>query len=268
VTRDIVRRETIMQTPKPKLRTVAIVAAALFGVATPIVQALTGNFAVGQSDLANDGNQTLRAAGYAFSIWGVIYAGLLAYAVYQALPSTKETPGLRMLGWPSVVGMAGCGAWLIAASLDAKWATVAIIVAAAAALCVPLVKRYPVQHRLEFWLVAAPLSTLAGWLTVAAAINLLTVLTSFDVIRPETAATWGASGILAVMAIGLGISVTAKNWVYPLPIAWGLAAVAVAEQADRPMIALLAGGAAVVLAATAAWVGSHKAILLPLPRQQ
>jgi len=152
--------------------------------------------------------------------------------------------------------------------LDAKWATVAIIVAAAAALCVPLVKRYPVQRRLEFWLVAAPLSTLAGWLTVAAAINLLTVLTSFDVIRPETAATWGASGILAVMAIGLRISVTAKNWVYPLPIAWGLAAVAVAEQADRPMIALLAGGAAVVLAATAAWVGSHKAILLPLPRQQ
>ena len=267
MTGDIVRRETIMQTPKPKLRTMAIVAAALFAVATPIVQALTGNFAVGQSDLANDGNQTLRAAGYAFSIWGVIYAALLAYAVYQALPSTKETPGLRMLGWPSVVGMAGCGAWLIAASLDAKWATVAIIVAAAAALGVPLVKRYPVRHRLEFWLVAAPLSMLAGWLTVAAAIN-LTVLTSFDVIRPETAATWGASGILAVMAIGLGISVTAKNWVYPLPIAWGLAAVAVAEQADRPTIAVLAGVAAVVLAATAAWVGSHKAILLPLPRQQ
>ena len=54
------RKETIMQTPKPKLRTVAIVAAALFAVATPIVQALTGNFAVGQSDLANDGNQTDR----------------------------------------------------------------------------------------------------------------------------------------------------------------------------------------------------------------
>jgi hypothetical protein len=257
-----------METTKPRLRTVAILAAALFAVATPVVQALTGNLAVGQSDLANDGAETLRAAGYAFSIWSVIYAGLLAYAVYQALPSTKETPGLRMLGWSSVVAMAGCGAWLIAASLDAKWATVAIIVVAALALCVPLAMRYPVQHRIEFWLVAAPLSLLAGWLTVAAAINLLTVLTSLDVIRPETAAVWAASGIVAVVATGLGISITAKNWVYPLPIAWGLAAVAVAEQVDRPMIAMLACGAAVALAATAAWVGSHKAILLPYPRQQ
>ena len=253
---------------KPTLRTFAIIAAALFAVATPVVQALTGTIAVGQSDLVNDGNQTLQAAGYAFSIWGVIYAGLLAYAVYQALPSTENSPGLRLLGWPSVVAMAGCGAWLIAASLDAKWATAVIIVASAAALCLPLLKRYPVQHRIEFWLVAVPLSMLAGWLTVASAINLLTVLTSFGIITPETAAVWAGSGIVAVVLIGVGLSVTAKNWVYPLPIAWGLAGVAVAEQADRPLIALLAAGAAGVLLAAAAWVGSHKAILLPLPRQQ
>ncbi|MEQ1781060.1 MAG: hypothetical protein ABMA14_06865 [Hyphomonadaceae bacterium] len=257
-----------MQTEKPNVRTVAIVAAALFAAATPIVQTLMGVIAVGRGDLANDGNQTLEAAGYAFSIWGVIYLGLLAYAGYQALPSTKETPGLQMLGWPSVIAMAGCGVWLLAASADAKWATVGIICVSALALCLALLKRYPVQHRIEFWLIAAPLSLLAGWLTVASAINLLTVLTSYEVIRPETAAAWGGGGILTVMAIGLGISLTAKNWVYPLPIAWGLAAVAVAEQADRPTIALLAGGAAVVLAATAAWVGSHKAILLPYPRQQ
>ncbi len=257
-----------MQQTKPAFRTLAVIAAALFAVGTPIVQALTGNFAVGQSDLVNDGNQTLEAAGYAFSIWGVIYAGLLAYAVYQALPSTEDTPGLRILGWPSVVAMAGCGAWLIAASMDAKWATAVIIVASALALGLPLLKRYPVQHRIEFWLVAVPLSMLAGWLTVASAINLLTVLTTFEVIQPETAAAWAIGGIVAVVAIGLGLSVTAKNWVYPLPIAWGLAGVAVAEQADRPMIAILAAGAAVVLLAAAGWVGTHKAISLPPPRQQ
>lgn len=253
---------------KPASRTLAIVAAALFAVGTPIVQALMGTIAVGQGDLVNDGRQTLEAAGYAFSIWSVIYLGLLAYAVYQALPATKETPGLRLLGWPSVIAMAGCGAWLIAAAMDAKWATVAIIAGSALALCVPLVKRYPVQGAKDFWMVAAPVSLLAGWLTVASAINVLTVLTSSGVIQPETADAWAASGIVTVLAIGIGITTASRNLVYPLPIAWGLVGVAVAEQAERLTIALLAGGVAVVLLAVVVWVGTHRRILLPYPRQQ
>lgn len=257
-----------MTPSKPAFRTLAILAAALFAVATPIVQALTGTIAVGQGDLVNDGRQTLEAAGYAFSIWSLIYGWLLTYAVYQALPSTKESPGLRMLGWPSVIAMVGCGAWLIAASLDAKWATVVIITGSALALCVPLVRRYPVPDTKDFWLVAAPVSLLAGWLTVASAINVLTVLTSYEVIQPEMANEWAASGIVTVLAVGIGITLASRNWVYPLPIAWGLVAVAVAEQAERLTIALLAGGVAVVLVAAAAWVGTHRQILLPYPRQQ
>jgi hypothetical protein len=253
---------------KPAVRTIAVVATALFAVGTPIVQWLTGTIAVGESRLVNDGAQTLEAAGYAFSIWSVIYLGLLAYAVYQALPSTREMPGLRMLGWPSTVAMVGCGAWLIAATSDVKWATVAIIVVSAAALSIPLAKRYPVQHVADFWLVAVPLSMLAGWLTVASAINTLTVLTGEGVITPETAPVWAAGGILLVLFIGAGLSAASKNWIYPLPIAWGLAAVAVAEQSDRPMIAVLAVAASVALLGIAIWVATHRSLLLPLPRQQ
>ena len=253
---------------KPLIRTVAIVAAALFAVGTPIVQWLTGTIAVGQTNLVNDGEQTLQAAGYAFSIWSLIYLGLLAYAAYQALPSTRETPGLRLLGWPSVIAMAGCGLWLIAATFDAKWATVAIITVAAASLCIPLAKRYHVQTATDFWLIAAPLSLLAGWLTIASAINTLTVLTGVGVITEATAPAWAAAGILIVLLVGAGLSFASKNWVYPLPIAWGLVAVTVAEQADRPMIAGFAAACALVLLGMAVWVGTHRTLLLPLPRQQ
>jgi hypothetical protein len=257
-----------MNSSKPALRTFAIVAAAVFAVATPVIQFATGTSAVAETDLVRNGDTTLEAAGYAFSIWGLIYAGLIAYAVYQALPSTKEMPGMRMLGWPSVVAMAGCGAWLIAATYDAKWATVAIILLSAAALCVPLARRYPVQHRIEYWLVAVPLSMLAGWLTVASAINVLTVLTSIGVIEPASAPTWAAGGIVLVVVIGGGLALASKNWIYPLPIAWGLIAVSFAERLDRPMISLLALSGAVLLLAASAWVGTHRSILLPMPRQQ
>ena len=253
---------------KPAIRSIAIVLAALIAAGTPIVQALTGTLSVGQSDLVTSGDATLRAAAYAFSIWGLIYAGLLAYAVYQALPGTKESPGLGLLGWPSVVAMLGCAAWLIAATYDAKWATVAIIVVSAVVLCVPLAKRYPVQHRIDFWLVCAPLSMLAGWLTVASAINVLTVLTGIGVITPETAPVWATGGVLLVIALGVWLCLSARNWTYPLPIAWGLVAVAVAEQSDRPMVAILATAGAAALLGAAAWAGTHRSLLLPLPRQQ
>ena len=38
-------------------------------------------------------------AGYVFSIWGVIYLGLIAFAVFQALPSQRQNPRLRATGW-------------------------------------------------------------------------------------------------------------------------------------------------------------------------
>ena len=31
-------------------------------------------------------------AGYVFAIWGVIYIGWIAFAIYQFLPSQKENP--------------------------------------------------------------------------------------------------------------------------------------------------------------------------------
>jgi hypothetical protein len=254
--------------PKPTIRAIAIVLAALLAVGTPVFQALTGTIAVGETRLVNNGDTTLVAAGYAFSIWSLIYAGLLAYAVFQALPATRESPGLRLLGWPSVVAMLGCAAWLIAATYDAKWATVAIITVSALVLCVPLAKRYPVQHRVDFWFICAPVSLLAGWLTVASAINALTVLTGMGMIDAASAPIWAGGGVMLVGAIGVGLTSSSKNWVYPLPISWGLVAVAVAEQSDRPMIALMALITAALLVAMSAWVATHRSLLLPLPRQQ
>src|SRR6185369_11194456 len=38
-------------------------------------------------------------AGYVFAIWGLIYIGWIAFAIYQARPSQKENPRLRRLGY-------------------------------------------------------------------------------------------------------------------------------------------------------------------------
>ena len=38
-------------------------------------------------------------AGYVFSIWGLIYLGLLAYTIFQALPAQRANGRLRATGW-------------------------------------------------------------------------------------------------------------------------------------------------------------------------
>ena len=42
----------------------------------------------------------LAPARPAFQIWSVIYLGLIAYAIWQALPSQRATPACQSLGSP------------------------------------------------------------------------------------------------------------------------------------------------------------------------
>ncbi|HAA04638.1 MAG TPA: tryptophan-rich sensory protein, partial [Syntrophobacteraceae bacterium] len=51
-------------------------------------------------------------AGYVFAIWGVIYIGWIAFAVYQALPAQKESPRLRKLGYLFALSGLFNAAWL------------------------------------------------------------------------------------------------------------------------------------------------------------
>lgn len=231
---------------KPAIRTVTIVAAAFFAIAIPILQQ-THALGLSAAQFARAGDTTLRAAPYAFAIWGVIYLGLALYAIYQALPRTPETALLARLGWPSVIAMAGCGLWLIAAAQDVKWLTVAIIVVSAFALCEALLRAGAKPSLAERLLIQAPLALLAGWLTIASALNLLTVLTAMGFIGSDVAQAWALGGEVVVAAIAIIVFQGAKTGFYPLPIGWGFAGVAAAELGHRPIVGMFAAGFAIVM---------------------
>ena len=83
-----------------------VLACAVFAVV-----AAYGQMAVGwgqtPQEFSADSDATLRVAGYAFSIWGLIYLGLLVYAVRQVLPQTGESLLIHRLGWPSAAALLG-----------------------------------------------------------------------------------------------------------------------------------------------------------------
>ena len=232
-----------------------VIAAVVFAIAVPALQMGLG-LGLSAKQFADDGNETLRAAGYAFSIWSVIYIGLIAYAIWQALPRNQGDTALTQIAGPAAIAITGCGLWIIASSADWKWASVAIIVASAASLTLGLIRTAPsssdLRSRLLVWW---PLSLLAGWLTIASAINILTVLTAEGLLEGLTAPA-AYLGIAAVTGGAMLVIRGPRLAMYGVPIAWGLAAVWVAERAEKPTVAvaaLVAAALVAVYAAVRAW---------------
>jgi benzodiazapine receptor len=67
-------------------------------------------------------------AGYVFSIWGLIYLALAAYAVYQALPAQRENARLGRIGYLFVLSCLANVTWLFLWHYEQfAWTMVAMI---------------------------------------------------------------------------------------------------------------------------------------------
>jgi hypothetical protein len=233
-------------------RRLAVVIGVAAAILIPAVQQI-GGLGISQASFSAQGDSTLRAPGYAFAIWTVIYLAIGAYAIYQT--RARDTRALRALAWPAAIATAGCGAWIIAAAANWMWPTIAVILASAAAAITGLLRAAPEAFGKDRWLALVPMALLGGWLTIASALNILMVLTAKGVITPEAAPLWAMGAIAVVAGVACAVALRAKSWAYPLPIAWGLSAVYVAERAEKPGVAMVAAVAAGVMLLLAAAAG-------------
>ena len=118
-------------------------------------------------------------AGYVFSIWGIIYIGLIAYAIYQALPAQKDNPRMQATGWWVVLGGLANSTWIFlwhyqqfVATLGAMFILLATLIAVYVRLGF---RRFKVS-RAETWTARVPFSVYLGWITVATVANISDVL--------------------------------------------------------------------------------------------
>lgn len=251
-------------TSAQQTRRLVILIATVFAIVIAQAQILMG-WGQTPAEFAADSDATLKVAGFAFAIWGLIYLGLAAYAIRQVLPQTGESRLLNRLGWPSAVALVGIGLWIVAAAFDWELATIILIFGSAIVLITPLlaegreIQSLPLSSR-DRWLTVWPLAMLAGWLSIAAPVNLLTVLTGNGDLPQGVAPTvWGLLAVLLVSAAALAVTWRLRILAYALPIAWGLIGVFAAEGDRNPALGLTAGIAAgVVVVLAAALVLAHR----------
>jgi hypothetical protein len=190
-------------------------------------------------------------AGYVFSIWGLIYLGLLGYAVYQALPAQADNPRLKSIG----------GLFLLSSVANIVWIFLwhyllfPLTLIAMITLLLSLIGIYLRLRRsdvlvsnAERWLVRVPFSIYLGWISVATIANVTQVLFYLR---------WGGWGISevawAIVMLVVGVVLAGimafneRDPAYVLVFVWAYAGIGLA-QADEVYVAMTAWGGTAMLA--------------------
>jgi len=192
-------------------------------------------------------------AGYVFSIWGLIYLALMAFAIYQALPAQRENPHLRRIGYLFALSCVANSAWIFLWHYEFFELTLVVMFGLLLSLIAMYLRldigRAQVSTA-EKWLVHVPFSIYLGWITVATIANVTAVLYYLNWdgwgIRPEV---WAVIMLIAGTGIASAVSISRGDVAYILVIVWAFAGIAV-KHAKTPIVAITAGLMALIVALT------------------
>ena len=190
-------------------------------------------------------------AGYVFSIWGLIYVGLIAFAIYQALPAQRDNPRLRSIGYLFTLSCVANIAWLFLWHYEVFPLTL-VAMLSLLLLLIAIYLRLGIGRAqvstADKWLVHIPFSIYLGWITVATIANVTSLLDYLNWsgwgISPEA---WTVIMLVAGTVIASAVSLTRGDVAYMLVIVWAFAGIAV-KHAGTPVVAIAAWVTAVLVA--------------------
>lgn len=211
-----------------------VLAAALCFAASPFLVSGFNGFTPEQFPVPQD-KPPVQPAGYAFAIWGLIYAWLILGAGFGVLRRMND-PDWAPMRVPLFASLAIGAFWLPVAQISPVAATVMIWIMLATAL----LALFRVGDT-DRWLQQAPVAIYAGWLTAASCVSIGLVLAGYGWL-PETPAA------LVALVLALVLSVGAQFFLHRAPeygvtVIWALVAVIVAN--SQPFNAAVAGVALV-----------------------
>jgi hypothetical protein len=186
-------------------------------------------------------------AGYVFAIWGLIYVGLLAFAVYQLLPAQRNNPRLERIGWLFVLASLANATWLVAWHYE-QFALSVVVMLSLLALLVAIYLRLDIGRarvtRAEKWCVDVPFSIYLGWISVATIANISDLLYYWQwdglSIAPEV---WAVIMLIVAAVLAGAMMLTRGDIAFLLVIVWAFVGIAV-KQSGVPLVA----NAALILA--------------------
>ena len=178
-------------------------------------------------------------AGYVFAIWGVIYIGLIAFAIFQVLPSQRDNPRLDRIGYLFALSCVANILWLFSWHYEQFPLTLILMLVLLLSLIAIYLRleigRVSVSG-IEKWMLRIPFSIYLGWITVATIANVTDLLdylhwTGWGI----SAVAWAVIMLLAGVIISALMSFLRGDVAYLLVIIWAYIGIAV-KQAATPTV--------------------------------
>lgn len=163
-------------------------------------------------------------AGYAFSIWSLIFAGSLVYSIYLAAPAHRNFYYLRKIAPFTAVAFFLSCLWMVVAKTasDANlWLTIPVIIGLFTVLALAffsLHEKGVVLNRTEKWCILYPVSLYFGWVSVALFANIASIAADQGFMP-----LWFSILLVALAgSLTAWITFLARNTTYGLAALWGL----------------------------------------------
>ena len=189
----------------------------------------------------------IQPAGYAFSIWGLIYLWLGFSAVF-GIWKRRDDPAWQRARLPLILSLGIGTPWLYVATQSPILATIMIILMAATAI-MALLKASTVDR----WTFQAPVAIYAGWLTAASFVSLGSTMAGYGIIFGGLG--WAYVGIIGALAVSVTIYAKRRAPEYLLTIIWALIGITVANQDQEQTVVWLAQGGIAALVIIMIWSG-------------
>ena len=186
-------------------------------------------------------------AGYVFSIWGLIYIGMILFTVYQALNSQRENSLIDNIAPAYWIANMANNVWLFLW----HWEFFPLTLIAMLTILVSLISLYRQFNKTEspltpseLWLVKVPFSIYLGWISVATVANISQVLffTGWNRfgLSPEI---WTVIMLAVGAVLGILMLLRERDFAYAAVLIWAFIGIA-AKQANNRTIVYSAWSAA------------------------
>ena len=222
-------------TTQDRIRSILVIVAT---AATIVFNSLAGMGKVGSvttGEISDRYPTILTPAGYAFSIWSLIYVGLIAFSIYQVLG--RNLVRFRSVRSLYVITCVLNCAWLYFFHREQIGVCLGIIAALQITLVVILVQFKRSGEASGAIFTKAPFGLYAGWVTAASLVNFSLFLVYAG--APLSAGAWTAIGVtclLAAAGIAAAVRFSLANYVFPIAVAWAATAIAVKQSGQTAII--------------------------------
>lgn len=220
----------------------------LTALAMPVVGWLSNNGTFGPDNgtISDQYPTLLVAAGYAFAIWGLIFLLDVIYAAWQLTGARKTDDTLSRVAPWAAAGFALTTLWMPLFSMGQFWLCLLVIFGATACLirCAMILSHDRTPQEGQWMWAWLPLSMHAGWLSLAAFLNLAQVVVAYELASTTNMLPWSLVifALAALMLLMVNLRMRG-NIDYVIAALWALVAVYV-KQSDSGLPG----------AQTAAWV--------------